>query len=75
MTRFEYEISRHPAEIFNELVIFCTADGTCSLDQVPPDQPEILKNILNERGSEGWELVQVLFGRQGFMAIWKRPLV
>jgi hypothetical protein len=31
-----------------------------------------LTDILNNRGREGWELVQISFGRDGLMAYWKR---
>jgi hypothetical protein len=29
-------------------------------------------DLLNERGGEGWELIQLLFGKDGVMACWKR---
>jgi len=33
-----------------------------------------LTDILNNRGSEGWELVQIAFGKDGMMAFWKRRI-
>jgi len=36
------------------------------------DQTEILGEMLNERGKQGWELVQISFGKEGLMAFWKR---
>jgi len=31
-----------------------------------------MKGILNGRGSEGWELIQIFFGEDGVVAFWKR---
>jgi len=32
----------------------------------------MLAALLNEKGEEGWELIQVSFGKGGVMAFWKR---
>lgn len=74
MERFEYEISKHPADTFKQLVYFCSEAGECRLEQIPGDQTGILANILNERGDRGWELVEIYFGKDGLMAIWKRRI-
>ena len=74
MPKFEYEITRHTAETFNELVYYCSEAGQCSLDEIPTDQTAILKGILNERGWKGWELLQIVFGKNGLVAFWKRPV-
>jgi len=74
MQGFEYEITKHPAEAFKQIIYFCTETGQCSLDEVPGDQTEILANILNEKGKQGWELVQISFGKEGLMAFWKRTI-
>lgn len=75
MDRFEYSITKHPAETFRETVYFCTEQGTCSVEDVPVDQVRFLENLLNERGKQGWELVQLAFGRNGVLAFWKRRMV
>ena len=75
MKKYEYEITKHPAELFSELVFFCSADGKCSLDKVPHDQTTQVKEILNDKGNEGWELVSIHFGKDGMIAIWKREAV
>ncbi|MFH2012019.1 MAG: DUF4177 domain-containing protein [Pseudomonadota bacterium] len=72
MERFKYQITKHPAGIFRELVYFCSESGECTLEKVPPDQTEILNNLLNEHGEQGWELVQLSFGKDGIMAFWKQ---
>jgi len=53
MKRFEYEITKHPADTFNQVVYFCSEVGECSINEVPGDQTEILADTLNERGKQG----------------------
>lgn len=74
MSKFEYEITEHPAGEFEKLVYFCSEAGECSLEEVPKNQIEILENILNDMGAKGWELVQLSFTKDGIIAFWKRPL-
>ena len=74
MKQFEYNITKHPAESFTELVYYCTEAGECTLDQIPHGQTEALQNILNGEGEKGWELVQVSFGQNGLLSIWKKEL-
>jgi hypothetical protein len=74
MKRFEYKITKHPAEAFTDLVYYCTESGECTLDQIPHDQTEMLQNLLNAEGTRGWELVQVSFGRNGIICFWKKDL-
>jgi hypothetical protein len=74
MKRFEYSITKHPAEFFTELAYYCTEAGECTLDQIPQDQTGILQSILNGEGENGWELVQVSFGRNGILAFWKKEV-
>jgi hypothetical protein len=74
MKRFEYEITQHLADTFDEIVYFCSKSGQCSIDEVSKYQTKMLTNILNNRGKEGWELVQVSFGKDGIMAYWKRRI-
>jgi len=74
MNRFKYEITRHPASEFKQLAYFCTDQGECSLEQIPSDQTNVLKGLLNERGEQGWELVQLFFGNDGIVAFWKKAI-
>jgi hypothetical protein len=74
MKRFEYEITKHSADTFDKVVYFCSETGQCGLDEVSRDQTRILADILNQKGQEGWELVQVAFGQDGVMAFWKRKV-
>ena len=74
MDRFEYEITRHSADSFGRVIYFCSEGGDCGIEEVPAEEPQALVDLMNERGLEGWELVQLLFGRDGVMACWKRRL-
>ena len=74
MKRFEYQMTKHRDEEFAKLVYFCNDVGECSLDQVPVNQTQMFSDLLNGRGSEGWELVQTLFGKGGVVLIWKREI-
>jgi hypothetical protein len=35
-------------------------------------QTNLLKETLNRKGGEGWELIQLAFGTDGIVAFWKR---
>ena len=74
MKKFEYTVEKHAHDEFSDLVFFCNEKGACSLDHVPHHQMENLTNILNARGRKGSELVQLLFGKDGLMTIWKKEI-
>jgi len=74
MDKFEYEITRYPAETFSRVVYFCTEKGVCGINDVAIEEPQALVELLNEKGAEGWELVQLMFGDGGVMACWKRKI-
>jgi hypothetical protein len=74
MSFFEYQITKHPAEEFNKFTYFCTSKGECSIDELPERQVEIFVGFLNKRGAEGWELIEIFFGKDGIVAFWKRAV-
>ncbi len=74
MRKFEYEITTHPAHEFTDLVYFCSEKGECEYGDLPSEQITRLQNLLNEAGSRGLELVQLFFGNDGVVAIWKKPV-
>jgi hypothetical protein len=74
MERFEYDITRHKSDEFRRVVYFCSDTGDCSLEDVPAEEQTGLVEILNERGLKGWELVQLLTGKDGVLACWKRRI-
>jgi hypothetical protein len=74
MKRYEYEITHHAGDEFEKVVYFCSETGECTINEISGDQTKALVIVLNERGQEGWELVQVSFGKDGLMAFWKREV-
>ena len=75
MKSFEYAITRHSAEEFPQIVYFCSEQGECNLSQLPSNQIDSLKEVLNEKGAEGWELVHMSFGNEGLLAFWKKEKI
>ena len=74
MERYEYEITRHSLESFKDLVYFCSESGTCSVETVQEDEMKNLEALLNERVNLGWQLVNLAFGKDGFVAFWMRKI-
>jgi hypothetical protein len=74
MKEFEYEVSTHPLRRENRMRIFCSEKGDCSIEDVPGGDSLAVVSALNEMGHSGWELVQILFGKDGFVCFWKKEL-
>ncbi|MFC1895048.1 hypothetical protein ACFL0Q_00070 [Thermodesulfobacteriota bacterium] len=74
MSLFEYAVTPHDQGEFERLVVFCSQEGECKLSDVPVPQRRSLEQLLNGKGAQGWELVQILPGQGGLLAIWKRRL-
>jgi hypothetical protein len=55
-----------------EPAVFCDARGVCFFDQEPDQNTAVLKSILDARGADGWELVQLDYGRDRLICIWRR---
>jgi hypothetical protein len=64
----------HSAGDFTHLVYFCTPSGECTSEQVPEGDIRAFQSMLNERGKQGWELVQLVFGKDGVISVWKREI-
>jgi len=75
MKKYEYDITKYSASEFTHLVYFCTEQGQCKFDQIPEDQTRVLNEVLNEKGSRGWELVDIAFGKDGLVAFWKQEII
>ena len=77
MENFEYDITRHDAETFMQMVYFCSEQGDCKLEEIPAEEPQMLTDLLNTRGRDGWELVAITFigtVNRATAAYFKRPL-
>lgn len=74
MARIQYEIDLYSVRDFRQLAFVCSPSGECESREVPGDQVEVLSRKLNARGVDGWELVQISFGREQAVAIFKKIL-
>ncbi len=88
MARWEYDITTHSSEdvlrVREELghprdpvgptVVYCDTDAQCFFDEAPNPYVEAIVHILNEKGGEGWELVQMAFRESDFICVWRREL-
>jgi hypothetical protein len=88
MDRWEYEITTHSAgevlKVREELghppdpqgpqVVYCDTEGKCFFDEAPNPYVNAIVHILNEKGREGWDLVQMVFRQADFIAVWRREL-
>jgi hypothetical protein len=88
MDRWEYQVTTHSAgevlRVREQLgyppveesppVVYCDTEGVCFFDQAPNPYVESIVHILNEKGQQGWELVQVTFRQADFICLWKREL-
>ena len=64
----------HPADPAGSGIVYCDTEGECFFDDAPNPYVEAIVHILNEKGQEGWELVQVAFREADFICIWRRAL-
>ncbi len=72
MDYFEYRVTVHPAEEFRDMILFCSSEGGCNMEVIASKQIEKMEILLNEKGLQGWELVQASFGKDGVLVFWKR---
>ncbi len=54
-------------------VLYCGPEGVCFFDQAPNPYLEAIVNVLNERGQEGWMLVQTVLRAKDMICFWRRP--
>ena len=53
-------------------VMFCTEEGACFFDNIPNTNIQIIVDILNRKGADGWQLVDVTFRADEMVCFWKR---
>lgn len=87
MTKWEYDITSYsieqvlaqrdklglPAEE-ERPVMFCTDKGACFFDNIPNPNIQVILDILNSKGAEGWQLVDVSFREDEMVCFWKREV-
>ncbi len=74
METYEYRITKHSADAFRKVMFFCSSQGDCGIDETPAEEFHNVTSILNREGMKGWELVQIMFGKDGMLVFWKRRL-
>jgi len=83
MEQWEYDISVFSASQIaaaaqatqnTERVLFCEAEGRCFFDDAPNPYLAAMTGVLNERGREGWILVQTILRQQDMICFWRRQL-
>jgi hypothetical protein len=88
MIKWVYDITRHDqGEILRAMeargfaednpesrVLFCVEKGGCYFDEAPDPYLESIKDILNERGQSGWELVELIFRQREMLCVWRKPI-
>ena len=87
MTTWEYDITSYsieqvlamreklglPAEEARP-VMFCTDQGACFFDNIPNANIQVILDILNSKGAEGWQLVDVNFRDEEMVCFWRREV-
>ena len=84
MKKWEYDISFHSFEdlgISGEDIDFpegqtisCDMEGHCYFNDVMRSYMDAFRPTLNDRGDEGWELLQLEYHRGSLVCFWKREI-
>jgi hypothetical protein len=84
MKKWEYDITFHSIEELgipeNEVnfpsdqVIACDSEGHCFYNDVMKVYLDKFRELLNEKGSDGWELIQSGYHRGSLVCFWKREI-
>jgi hypothetical protein len=72
--RFEYEITSHSSDVLHNQQYFCSPDGECFKEKKPEAEQCAFQGILNERGLQGWEFIQLIIADKTVNAFWKRQV-
>jgi hypothetical protein len=75
MARWSYKATRHNlGEMLSEFerIIECDTSGHCLVHEVSEGGLEVIKDVLDAEGKEGWELVQCNYHGGELLCIWKK---
>lgn len=86
MKRWEHAITTHSADdILGEMaaphpegeppILFCDGEGKCFFDSSPSPYVDAITHVLDTRGSQGWELVQVVLRTRDMICFWRREAI
>jgi hypothetical protein len=79
MERWEYDVTIYPIKTGSNQergVIECDPKGICIQKDMPRTNKEAFLKVLNERGSLGWELINMDYRSETIelACLWKRKL-
>ncbi len=84
MKKWEYDVSYHSFEdlgISREDIDFpegqtisCDMEGHCYFNDVTKSYMDLFRSTLNDKGDEGWELLQLECHRGSLICFWKREI-
>lgn len=82
MAGWRHKVTIHDAEDILERLtetvedvpraIYCDDEGTCYFDEGPNPFTEAIERLLDQFGTEDWELVQVAFRPHQMICFWKQ---
>lgn len=79
MKTWEYQITRYHLKDFGReeemdpAAFYCDQRGQCFLHDTSREAAEMIRDVLNEEGKKGWELVQFGYHQKELICVWKRP--
>jgi hypothetical protein len=77
MKKWEYRITRYHFKDFvrdeedSASAFYCDQRGQCFLHDAA-QAADMIRDVLNEEGKSGWELVQFGYHQDEMMCVWKR---
>jgi len=75
MKRFEHDVTHYtPKDLGDASDFVCSEDGVCAQEKPPDGSISKLRELLDRHGAQGWELVELAFGKGGAIAFWKREI-
>jgi len=78
MQKWEYQITRYHAQDLARggsilaASFHCDNKGECLLHDTTEETADILRDVFNEEGKKGWELIQFGYHLGDFLCVWKR---
>jgi len=78
MKTWEYQITRYHLKDFvreekmDPAAFYCDQRGQCFLHDTSREGADIIRDVLNQEGRKGWELVQFGYHQKELMCVWKR---
>ena len=81
MIVWEYQITRHRLQDFAQGAegesgnpVICDDKGECFLHDTSQAAADMIREVFNEQGQSGWELIQFGYHLGELMCVWKRAV-